>query len=68
MAIYTHACGILVQLEMAISIVTAMHFLPAILIAPFSGAIIDGVKIKPLMIALIIIELLYDNNFFNNRW
>ena len=44
--------------EMAISIVTAMHFLPAILIAPFSGAIIDRVKIKPLMIGLIFTELL----------
>ena len=44
--------------EMAISIVTAMHFLPAILIAPFSGAIIDRVKIKPLMIILISTELL----------
>ena len=44
--------------EMAISVVTAMHFLPAILIAPFSGAIIDRVKIKPLMITLIATELL----------
>ena len=44
--------------ELAISVVTAMHFLPAILIAPFSGAIIDRVKIKPLMIALLSIELL----------
>ena len=44
--------------EMAISVVTAMHFLPAILIAPFSGAIIDRVKIKPLMITLISTELL----------
>lgn len=44
--------------EMAISVVTAMHFLPAILIAPFSGAIIDRVKIKPLMIGLIFTELL----------
>jgi MFS transporter, DHA3 family, macrolide efflux protein len=43
--------------EFAISLVTAMHFLPAILIAPFSGAIIDRVKIKPLMISLIITEL-----------
>ncbi|RWS48796.1 MFS transporter [Arcobacter venerupis] len=43
--------------EFAISLVTAMHFLPAILIAPFSGAIIDRVKIKPLMISLIIVEL-----------
>ncbi|RXI41429.1 MFS transporter [Arcobacter cloacae] len=44
--------------ELAISVVTAMHFLPAILIAPFSGAIIDRVKIKPLMITLLSIELL----------
>ncbi|MDD2896802.1 MAG: MFS transporter [Aliarcobacter sp.] len=44
--------------EFAISIVTAMHFLPAVLIAPFSGAIIDRVKIKPLMISLLITELI----------
>ncbi|MDD2888609.1 MAG: MFS transporter [Aliarcobacter sp.] len=44
--------------EFAISVVTAMHFLPAVLIAPFSGAIIDRVKIKPLMISLLITELL----------
>ena len=44
--------------EFAISIVTAMHFLPAVLIAPFSGAIIDRVKIKPLMITLLTTELL----------
>ena len=43
--------------EMAISIVTAMHFLPAVIIAPFSGAIIDRVKIKPLMITLLATEL-----------
>lgn len=42
----------------AISLVTAMHFLPAILIAPLSGAIIDRFKIKPLMITLLSIELL----------
>ena len=44
--------------EFAISIVTAMHFLPAVLIAPFSGAIIDRVKMKPLMITLLTTELL----------
>ena len=44
--------------EMAISIVTAMHFLPAVIIAPFSGAIIDRVKIKPLMITLLATELI----------
>lgn len=41
----------------AISVVTAMHFLPAVLIAPFSGAIIDRFKIKPLMIFLLCTEL-----------
>ena len=43
--------------EFAISIVTAMHFLPAVIIAPFSGAIIDRVKIKPLMLSLLATEL-----------
>ncbi len=55
-AIYT----LLVQLgstELAISVVTAMHFLPAVIIAPLSGAIIDRFKIKPLMLTLIAIEL-----------
>jgi len=41
----------------AISVVTAMHFLPAIIIAPLSGAIIDRFKIKPLMITLLSVEL-----------
>jgi len=44
--------------ELAISIVTAMHFIPAIIIAPLSGAIIDRVNIKPLMISLLFVELL----------
>jgi len=44
--------------ELAISVVTAMHFIPAIIIAPLSGAIIDRVKIKPLMISLLFVELL----------
>ncbi|WP_323669456.1 MFS transporter [Aliarcobacter butzleri] len=44
--------------ELAISIVTAMHFIPAIIIAPLSGAIIDRVRIKPLMISLLFVELL----------
>ncbi len=42
----------------AISIVTAMHFLPAIIIAPLSGAIIDRFKIKSLMLSLLFIELI----------
>lgn len=44
--------------ELAISVVTAMHFIPAVIIAPFSGAIIDRFKIKPLMISLLSIELI----------
>ncbi|MCT7911891.1 MFS transporter [Arcobacter lacus] len=44
--------------ELAISVVTAMHFIPAIIIAPLSGAIIDRVRIKPLMIFLLFVELL----------
>lgn len=56
-AIYT----LLVQIgstELAISVVTAMHFLPAVLIAPLSGAIIDRFKIKPLMLTLIATEFI----------
>ncbi|MCG3711801.1 MFS transporter [Aliarcobacter butzleri] len=56
-AIYTMVVE-LGSTELAISIVTAMHFIPAIIIAPFSGAIIDRVKIKPLMISLLFVELL----------
>lgn len=44
--------------ELAISIVTAMHFIPAILIAPISGTIIDRAKLKPLMMGLLVVELL----------
>jgi len=44
--------------ELAIATVTAMHFLPAVLMAPFSGAIIDRFKIKPLMLSLLIIEFI----------
>lgn len=48
---------------LAISVVTAMHFLPAVLIAPFSGAIIDRFKIKPLMLFLLMIEFLMTLSF-----
>lgn len=43
---------------LAISIVTAMHLIPAIVIAPLSGTIIDRFKIKPLMLTLLSTELL----------
>ena len=42
----------------AISVVTAMHLLPAVIIAPLSGAIIDRFKIKSLMLTLLCTELL----------
>ena len=42
----------------AISLVTAMHFIPAIIIAPISGVIIDKFKIKPLMLSLLVCELI----------
>jgi len=42
----------------AISVVTAMHLIPAIVIAPLSGAIIDRFKIKSLMLTLLCTELI----------
>ena len=42
----------------AISLITAMHLIPAIVIAPFSGAIIDRFRIKPLMLTLLTTELI----------
>ncbi len=42
----------------AISVVTAMHLIPAIVIAPLSGAIIDRFKIKNLMLTLLCTELI----------
>ena len=56
-AIYTMLVGF-GSTELAIATVTAMHFLPAVLIAPFSGAIIDRFKIKPLMLSLLFIEFI----------
>lgn len=40
-----------------ISMVTVMHLLPAVVIAPFSGVIIDKFKIKNLLFSLLLIEL-----------
>lgn len=42
----------------AIAMVTAMHLIPAVVIAPLSGAIIDRFKIKHLMMSLLFIELI----------
>lgn len=41
-----------------ISVVTAMLFLPAIVISPFSGTLIDRLPMKKLMITLLTIELI----------
>ncbi len=43
---------------LAISVVTAMHLIPAIVIAPLSGTIIDKFRIKPLMLTLLSTELI----------
>lgn len=42
--------------SVVIATVTAMHFLPAILMAPLSGAIIDTIDKKKLMIGLLLVE------------
>jgi len=55
-AIYT----MLVQFgssDFAISVVAAMHLIPAVIIAPFSGVIIDKFRLKPLMFTLLCTEL-----------
>ncbi len=44
--------------DFAIAVVAAMHLIPAVVIAPFSGVIIDKVKIRPLMFALLSTEFL----------
>ncbi len=41
-----------------ISLVTAMLFLPGIVLSPFSGTLIDRLPLKKLMITLLIIELI----------
>ena len=46
-----------------ISIVTAMHLLPGVLIAPFSGSLVDRISVKPLMLSLLFIELLMTLSF-----
>lgn len=55
-AIYT----LLVKLgasPIVISIVVAMHFIPGIILSPFSGSIVDRVVAKKLMLILMSIEL-----------
>lgn len=55
-AIYTMAVNF-GSSAFVISLITAMHLLPAVLIGPFSGAIIDRVRVKTLMLVLLLTEL-----------
>lgn len=55
-AIYT----LLIQMEVSpfiIAMTAALHFLPGVLQAPFSGVFIDRIAPKKLMIALLVIEI-----------
>ena len=40
-----------------ISLITAVHFIPAVILAPFSGSLVDRISAKKLMIFLLSIEL-----------
>jgi len=56
-AIYT----LLIQMEVSpfiIAMTAALHFLPGVLQAPFSGVLIDKISPKKLMISLIIVEIM----------
>ena len=46
-----------------ISIVTAMYFIPAIILAPFSGSLVDRINAKSLMISLLLIEFIMTIGF-----
>lgn len=55
-AIYT----LLVKLgasPIIIATVTAMHLIPGIILAPFSGTIVDRMSAKPLLVSLLILEM-----------
>jgi MFS transporter, DHA3 family, macrolide efflux protein len=46
-----------------IATVTAMHLIPGIVLAPFSGSIVDRIRVKPLMLTLLCVELLMTLSF-----
>jgi MFS family permease len=48
-----------------ISIVAAMHFIPAILLAPISGPIIDKSSYKKLMFTLLVVEMIFSFMLLN---
>jgi MFS family permease len=41
-----------------ISLITTIHFLPAVVLAPFSGSLVDRIDAKKLMLFLLVTELL----------
>jgi MFS family permease len=46
-----------------IATVTAMHLIPAVILSPFSGSLVDRISVKKLMITLLIIELIMTLGF-----
>ena len=46
-----------------IATVTAMHLIPGIVLSPFSGSIVDRIKVKKLMIILLSVELIMTLGF-----
>jgi len=46
-----------------IASVTAMHLIPGVVLAPFSGTIVDRIKVKPLMLTLLSVELIMTLSF-----
>lgn len=42
---------------MIIATVTAMHLIPGIILAPFSGTLVDRMSAKPLLVSLLILEM-----------
>ena len=46
-----------------IATVTAMHLIPGVILAPFSGSIVDRIPVKPLMLTLLSIELIMTLSF-----
>lgn len=46
-----------------IATVAAMHLIPGIILAPFSGSIVDRLPVKPLMLALLSTELVMTLSF-----
>lgn len=52
--------ALLIQLNVSatlIAVIAALHFLPGALMAPFSGALIDSLKPKKLMLTLLAVEI-----------